>query len=85
MIYNPQKHLNMNTAHQTAHAFITVYKALPDEVREEVKHLILEMDQTGQPGHNTASLRKHLTDRLRANPVSIPATFQFNREEANER
>jgi hypothetical protein len=34
-----------NSVGQTALAFITVYKALPDEVREEVRHLMQEIDK----------------------------------------
>ena len=35
-----------NSVQQTALAFITVYKALPDEVREEVRQLMQEIDKT---------------------------------------
>ncbi len=72
-----------NTNQQTAHAFLTVYKALPEEVQAEVRQLIMQ-DAGGEPAL-VLSDRKRLTDFLRANPVQIPADFKFNREEANER
>ena len=77
--------LTMNTVQQTAQAFITVYRALPEEVREEVKRVILMTDENPDSQGGNAGQRKKLTDRLRANPVSLPADFKFNREEANER
>ncbi len=75
----------MNTVQQTAQAFVTVYRALPEEVREEVKRVILMTDKDPDSQGGNAGQRKNLTDRLRANPVILPADFKFNREEANER
>ncbi len=75
----------MNTVQQTAQAFVTVYQALPQEVREQVKQMIFTMDKAPGPEGGNAVQRKYLADRLRANPVSIPADFKFNRDEANER
>ena len=75
----------MNTVQQTAQAFVTVYKALPEEVRQEVKRMIFTEDKAPDPEGDNAAQRKHLADRLRANPVRIPADFKFNRDEANER
>lgn len=73
----------MSTVQQTAQAFVTVYKALPEEVRQEVKRMII--DKAPDPEGDNAAQRKYLADRLRANPVRIPADFKFNRDEANER
>lgn len=35
-----------NSIQQTALAFITIYKALPGEVREEVRQMMQEIDKT---------------------------------------
>jgi hypothetical protein len=35
-----------NSVQQTALAFVTVYKALPQKVREEVRQLMQEIDKT---------------------------------------
>ncbi len=75
----------MNTVQQTAQAFVTVYRALPEEVREEVKRAIITTDKAPDAEGGNAGQRKELTDRLRANPVGLPADFKFDREEANER
>ena len=84
MIATARNCLNMNdTTRQTAHAFLTVYKALPEQVQAEVRQLI--MQDAGQEPAPVLPDRKRLTDFLRANPVSIPADFKFDREEANER
>ncbi len=74
----------MNTpTQQTAHAFLTVYRALPEQVQAEVRQLLLQDD--GQEPDPGPADRKRLTDFLRANPVQMPDGFKFNRDEANER
>ncbi len=77
----------MNTVQQTAQAFLTVYKALPEEVREEVKREIL-LQEKGEPTNvvndRIARYRK-LEETMAGLRKALPADFKFNRDEANER
>jgi hypothetical protein len=77
-----------NTTQQTAHAFLTVYKALPEEVRQEVKQLILREQEnesvTGADKDRLARYRQ-LEETIAPLRKDLPAGYKFNREEANER
>ncbi|MES2731974.1 MAG: hypothetical protein V4714_09505 [Bacteroidota bacterium] len=72
----------MNAVQQTAYAFLTVYKALPEEVRQEVKHLIEEMDK--QPAERV-SLFNQAEVLIAPLRKGLPSDYRFNRDEANER
>ena len=77
-----------NTNQQTAHAFLTVYKALPEEVQQEVRQLILKEQQsesvTGTDKDQLARYRE-LEATIALLRKDLPAGYKFNREEANER
>ncbi len=77
----------MNTVQQTAQAFVTVYKALPEEVRQEVKREILLQEKgeaTDVVNDRIARYRK-LEETMASLRKALPADFKFNRDEANER
>lgn len=77
----------MNTVQQTAQAFVTVYKALPKEVREEVKREIL-LEEKGEATHvvneRIARYRK-LEEAMAPLRKALPDDYKFDRDEANER
>ena len=89
MIATSQSRLTMNnTTQQTAHAFLTVYKALPEEVRQEVKQLILGDQENGSfTGADQDRLARYRQLEETTAPLrkDLPASYTFNREEANER
>jgi hypothetical protein len=77
----------MNTVQQTAQAFVTVYWALPEEVRVEVKQVILreeEKESTDTVKDRIARYGK-LEEAMAPLRKPLPDDFKFDREEANER
>lgn len=89
MVATPKSHPTMNsTNQQTAHAFLTVYKALPEEVQQEVRQLILR-EQESESGTGTGKDQlaryRELEETIAPLRKDLPAGYKFNREEANER
>jgi hypothetical protein len=77
----------MNTVQQTAQAFVTVYRALPEEVREEVKQVILreeEREATDIAKDRIARYGK-MEEAMAPLRKPLPDNFKFDRDEANER
>ena len=77
----------MNTVPQTAQAFVAVYKALPKEVREEIKQVILlegKGEATDVVNEWIASYCK-LEETMAPLHKALPDDYKFDRDEANER
>jgi hypothetical protein len=77
----------MNTVQQTAQAFVTVYQALPEEVREQVKREILRQEKGEATNAVDDRIARYRTLEETMAPLrkALPADFKFNRDEANER
>ncbi|MBC7922859.1 MAG: AbrB family transcriptional regulator [Ferruginibacter sp.] len=79
----------MNTAEQTAKAFLTLYDALPAEVKQCIQARIIapgtDRQQTSAAAKERKDRRKVLAERLKQDTTQLPADFKFNRDEANER
>lgn len=76
-----------DTTRQTAHAFLTVYKALPEEVQQEVRQLILgkqENELITNAGEDWLARYRQLEETTAPLRKDLPAGYKFNREEANE-
>ncbi len=77
----------MNSAQQTAQAFVTVYLALPEEVREEVKQVILREEERATTNVVKDRIAKYgkLEEAMVPLRKPLPDGFKFDRDEANER
>ncbi len=76
-----------NSVGQTAHAFFTVYRALPEDVQQEVKHLITsqETERAVSDEEEQAKRVQQMESLIAPLRVPLPKDYQFNRDEANER
>jgi hypothetical protein len=76
-----------NSVQQTAHAFFTVYRALPEDVQQEVRHLIIAQEtERAAPDENAQAKRVQQMERIIAPlRVPLPIDYKFDRDEANER
>lgn len=76
-----------NSVQQTAHAFFTVYRALPEDVQQEVKHLITSQETEREAPDETEQANRVLQMERIIAPlrVPLPKDYKFDRDEANER
>lgn len=76
-----------NSVQQTAHAFFTVYRALPEDVQQEVKHLITSQETERAAPNETEQVArvKQMENIIAPLRVPLPADYKFDREEANKR
>ncbi|MBD0256309.1 MAG: hypothetical protein ICV83_11370 [Cytophagales bacterium] len=76
----------MNAVQQTAQAFVTVCWALPEEVREEVKQVILREEREATDVVKDRIVRYgKLEETMAPLRKPLPSDFKFDRDEANER